>query len=197
MSRKLAAVAVTVAVWVSCSQAAAWVARYDGPGGGYDEAIGVVLAGNAAYVAGTQVEAGGSAAFVVLKYDPATGDLLLHDRYQAESGYPATASSVRATAAGNIYVAGTADTEDDCCFAVAKWDPDLAFVWAFTEESEDAAEALALATRGDTAYAAGFFDAGGDDDYDFLTCKLKPGEGSSAWKSGYDSDEEDEDVAYG
>jgi hypothetical protein len=175
-----------------------WVSRYDGPGAGSDEAVGVVLVAGVPYVAGTSTQADNCGAFVVLKHDPGTGEIVLYRHYQRESGEDSDATAVAASEAGNIYVAGRASTSDDdheVYFTVVKWSSGLSQLWVFGKRDDEEAGCEALATQGDTAFAAGSTYGGDTEELDYLTCKLQPNEGRASWTKTYVGPGEDDDIA--
>jgi uncharacterized delta-60 repeat protein len=83
-----------------------WVARYNGPGNGEDDAVGVVLdsAGNA-YVTGASKGLGGAFDYATIKYDPA-GHQQWVVRYEGPANSYDLARGIAIDGSDNVYVTG-------------------------------------------------------------------------------------------
>jgi uncharacterized delta-60 repeat protein len=166
-----------------------WVARYDGPAGGDDQASALAVdnAGNL-YVTGGS--AGGSAGndFTTVKYDT-TGTELWVVRYDGPAGGNDGATAMAMDGAGNLYVTGSSQgSGGDYDYATVKWDADGTELWVARYEgpagSDDKATAIALDGIGN-AYVTGASQGGGGDQ-DYATVKYDT-DGNEVWSVRYDA----------
>jgi hypothetical protein len=83
-----------------------WVSRYNGPGNGEDDAVGVVLdnAGNV-YVTGASEGSGGAFDYATIKYNQ-SGDQQWVVRYQGPGNSYDLARAIAVDDSGNVYVSG-------------------------------------------------------------------------------------------
>jgi hypothetical protein len=165
-----------------------WANRYDGPGHGPDDACAIGLWHGAPYVAGSQTDTAGESWLAVLRYEPTIGVITDSMFYQGDPGYDAEAHALAVSENGGIYVAGVATTHDEKYqFVVVRCDSSLNYSWAYNEYvDDDGTEALAVTTRGDTAYATGstLHEYAENDVQQCLTVKVKP-DGTKLWASEY------------
>jgi Beta-propeller repeat len=90
----------------------AWVARYNGPGNGFDEvaAIGVDELGNV-YVTGTSFGSGTIRDYATIKYNSA-GQQEWLARYNGPDNLDDQANAIAVDGLGNVYVTGWSRTAD-------------------------------------------------------------------------------------
>ncbi|UCE19283.1 MAG: T9SS type A sorting domain-containing protein [Gemmatimonadota bacterium] len=91
-----------------------WVARYDGPGSGWDEPFDLAVHDDGSlYVVGAGIGASGSSDITVVKYD-GSGNQLWVNRYSKTSAHSSEARAMAIDALGNVYIGGwTQLTTDD------------------------------------------------------------------------------------
>lgn len=87
------------------SGAPLWVGKYDGPGGGYDDAQSVATDGTGVYVTGHSLGPGRNGDYATLAYDAASGARIWIERYYGPGHGYDDAHSV-ATDGQGVYVAG-------------------------------------------------------------------------------------------
>jgi uncharacterized delta-60 repeat protein len=84
-----------------------WVARYNGPGNGFDEATAIAIDGSGdVYVTGGSPGSGGTAEYATIKYN-AAGQEQWVARYNGPGTGSNGASAVGLDSAGNVYVTGS------------------------------------------------------------------------------------------
>ena len=165
-----------------------WVARYDGPANGYDQAAALKLdmSGNI-YVTGFSTAPGTAHDYATIKYD-ATGAEEWVARYDGPASSYDTASDLVLDGAGNVYVTGHSIGNDgsfDC--ATIKYDAAGAEEWvaryAGLANDIDAAHALAVDGAGNVFITGESFVSGSGSD--FLTAKYNA-IGEEQWAALYD-----------
>lgn len=147
-----------------------WVARYNGPGNGYDQAsaIAVDSAGNV-LVAGSSIGSGTDNDYATVKYD-ATGTQDWVARYNGPGNNSDVVSGIALDGSGNAYVTGySLNTPADSDCATIKYDATGAQEWVVTyggpANDSDGANAIAVDSSGNiyvTGYSVGI---GTDSDY--------------------------------
>ncbi|MHC4497720.1 MAG: SBBP repeat-containing protein, partial [Planctomycetota bacterium] len=105
-----------------------WVARYNGPGNGYDNAQALALdeSGNI-YVTGESEGSGTSNDYATVKYDP-DGNELWVTRYDGPGNDYDVANALDVDNSGNVYVTGQS-FEFLSDYATIKYDPDGNELW--------------------------------------------------------------------
>ncbi|MDR3553265.1 MAG: SBBP repeat-containing protein [Syntrophobacteraceae bacterium] len=110
-----------------------WVARYNGPGNGYDVATAICVdSGNGVYVTGYSLGAGLNYDFATVKYDPATGTQKWVERYNGPSNLNDTpVGIVLDKTDGSVYVVGSCPSSAAYSqFATVKYDNGGNQIWA-------------------------------------------------------------------
>lgn len=160
--------------------------RYDGPGGGGDDVVGLVLYHGTPYVAGSRSDTDGRSSLAAFRYNSAAGVLLDSAFYRRDPRFWANGNALAVSSSGSVYVVGQATDADHEYFAVVKHDSLLNRLWD-SGPRYDYAEALAVVTRGDTAYVTGFCGKEHDDwdEYKCLTARFGPQETSAGWSDDY------------
>jgi uncharacterized delta-60 repeat protein len=188
-----------------------WVARYKGPGDGWDvaSAIAVDASGNV-YVTGNSYGAVTRSDYATVKYDP-DGTELWVARYNNDPvNGTDEANALAIDSLGNVYVTGSSESLSTVSgnfvhdYATVKYAPDGTEVWVqrynYGEKAnvnfEDEAEALAVDSSGNvyvTGSSEGFIvDLMGPrpEDYDYATVKYAP-DGTELWVQRYNYSEDD------
>ena len=156
------------AMAVVCAETAqeAWVARYNGPGNGKDNAVALAIDGaGSAYVTGFSDGGGGNYDFATIKYD-GEGKQVWVARYDADAHGADWARAVAVTADGNVVVTGSSAGKDSGFdFATVKYDPAGNQLWVSRYDGpahgDDRVTALAVDADGNV-YVAG--DSSGEND---------------------------------
>jgi hypothetical protein len=169
-----------------------WVARYNGPASGLDEARALALDGTGnVYVTGSSSVSGTgfNTDYATVKYDP-DGNQLWVRRYNGPGNNFDSARALALDGAGDVYVTGQSTglgTSSD--FATVKYDADGNQVWVARyngpSNGPDYATALAIDSAGNV-YVAGGTGRYGEPDviYDYATIKYDA-EGNQLWVAGY------------
>ena len=174
----------------------AWVARYDGPGNGYDagRALALDVDGNV-YVTGSSLGAGPilHSDYATIKYGP-DGNPLWVARYQWEVLEIPRALALDTD--GNVYVTGSSYT-GPYDYATVKYDPAGNQVWVAryhrVEIGASHPNALAIDTAGNV-YVTGESYGGYRYGHDYTTIKYDPA-GHPAWVAHYKGPEPGPDDA--
>jgi len=141
-----------------------WVARYDGPGSGYDAAssLTAIPDGSGVVVTGTS-EGITSRDYATVAYDASTGGELWTKRYDGPADRSDGASSIGASpAASTVFVTGrSTGTGTGTDFATVAYDSSTgARVWARrydgTGSGDDFANSLAASADGSKVFVTGF-----------------------------------------
>ncbi len=166
-----------------------WVARYDGPAGGDDQAsaLAVDSAGNL-YVTGSSDGGSTGNDFTTVKYD-ASGTELWVVRYDGPAGGSDRATAMAMDGAGNLYVTGRSQgSGGDYDYATVKRDADGTELWVARYDgpagSDDEATAIALDGMGNAYVTGASQGSGGDPDY--ATVKYDT-DGNEVWSVRYDA----------
>jgi uncharacterized delta-60 repeat protein len=172
-----------------------WVARYDGPGNGYDEAraIAVDASGNV-YVTGWSWRSGAgfSYDYATVKYD-SSGNELWVARYDGPGNHWDFAHAMTLDGSGNVYVTGRSyDTDTNVDYATVKYDSSGNQLWVARYNCPgngfgcDEAYAIAVDASGNV-YVTGSSDGSGGTyyDYDYATVKYDAN-GNELWVARYD-----------
>ena len=174
----------------------AWIRRYDGPGGGVDEAhaLAVDHAGNV-YVTGQSDGSGSSADYATIKYYP-SGDTAWIRRYNGPGNNYDMAFSVAVDNSDYIYVTGGSDgASSDWDYTTIKYNSNGDTVWVRRyngpENFTDIAFDMAVDNSGNI-YVTGQSDGVGTD-FDYATVKYLTN-GDTAWVRRYNGPGNGEDV---
>lgn len=129
-----------------------WVARYNGPGNDYDEALSIVTddSGNV-YVGGSSEGVGTSRDYIIIKYDP-NGTELWVARYNGPEDLDDIAAEIALDNAGNVYITGASNfsmfTMPPCDATTIKYDTNGNELWnieySTSEFSPDLAYGIAV-----------------------------------------------------
>ncbi|KPK64440.1 hypothetical protein AMJ83_01630 [candidate division WOR_3 bacterium SM23_42] len=164
-----------------------WVARYDGPGNGYDAATALAVdeASNV-YVTGYSVGPVFTNDYATVKYD-SLGNELWVVRYNAPDNGDDVAFDMELDNAGNIYVTGySADSSSVFDYATVKYDSSGAELWVARYNGPgndwDRANALAI-DENSNIYVTGFGE-GLATDNDYATVKYDSA-GNELWVARY------------
>ncbi len=180
-----------------------WVARYDGPAGGGDQAsaLAVDASGNV-YVTGQSEGADTDDDYATVKYGP-DGSELWAARYDGPGSGHDNARDLAVDGAGNVYVTGGScdpggPDVTECDYVTIKYGPDGTELWVARYDGPgsefDWPGELAVDGEGNV-YVTGQADAGPPADSDFTTIKYSP-EGGELWIARYDGPVSGSDQAY-
>lgn len=128
-----------------------WVARYNGPGNGYDVATAICVdSAKGVYVTGYSLGAGTSYDFATIKYDPATGSQKWAARYNGPGNLQDMPTAmVLDRSDGSVYVTGSSvSASGKTEYATIKYDTNGSQVWAksygYTGTGTDSPTAIAI-----------------------------------------------------
>ncbi len=174
-----------------------WVRRYNGPGGGFDEARSICCdsAGNV-YVTGASYGGSTDADYATVKYDTAGVELWVR-RYNGPANSTDEAVAIAADRSGNVIVTGSSwgsGTYQD--YATVKYNAAGTQQWAAryngTASGPDNAYAITVDTAGNI-YVTG--RSSGMVDYDYATVKYNSA-GAEQWARQYNGPGDSYDEAY-
>src|SRR5215831_1316707 len=164
-----------------------WVARYNGPGNGEDEAVGIAVdtSGNV-YVTGFSAGSGTGDDYATIKYD-SSGQQQWVARYNGPGNGGDDAAAIAIDASGNVYVTGTSGgsgTGPDC--ATIKYDTSGQEQWVARYNGpgneDDYGTAIAVDASGNV-YVTGY-GVGAGTGYDYATIKYDTS-GNQLWVARY------------
>lgn len=165
-----------------------WVARYDGPAFGFDDAraLAVDAAGNV-YVTGQSAGSGTSHDYATIKYD-ANGNELWVARYDGSAHGHDGAYALTVDAAGNVYVTGGSEGSGPYSdYATVKYDANGNELWVARYDGpahgSDYAVAMAVDAEGNV-YVTGASDST-ISNADYATVKYDA-DGNELWVARYD-----------
>ncbi|WP_426062014.1 SBBP repeat-containing protein [Hymenobacter sp. B1770] len=179
-----------------------WVARYNGPQNGYDNAwaLAIDATGNV-YVTGDSDGGSTSGDYATVKYSPA-GQQLWAARYNGPTNGGDYAQALALDAAGHAYVTGVsyrADNSTSGDFVTVKYAPTGQQLWAAVYNSPnngyDEGRVLAVDAAGN-AYITGYSFLNDAAPGDFLTVKYSAG-GQQLWVARYNAPGNESDYPYG
>jgi len=170
-----------------------WMARYDGPANGDDEANGIAIdAAGDIYVTGGSTGTGSGLDYFTIKYDPITGNEKWTQRYNGPGWhyFDDAGQDVAVDSAGDIIITGYSEgfggppyRHHDC--VTIKYGPDGDQIWENRYgESRNADEGYKIAFDPD-----GNIYIGGRTvpyNYDYLIIKLDSASGVLQWKNSFD-----------
>ncbi|MFC7670962.1 SBBP repeat-containing protein [Hymenobacter humi] len=168
-----------------------WVAYYDGPANGSEQAWAIAVdAGGNVYVTGDSAGAGTSGDYATVKYS-ASGQQLWAARYNGPTSGGDYAQALGLDAAGNVFVTGISYRDDNSTsgdFATVKYAPTGEQLWAAVYNSPangyDEGRIIAVDAAGN-AYATGYSHPEAvDSPGDYLTIKYSAG-GQQLWTARY------------
>jgi len=167
-----------------------WVARYNGPVSGADEALAIAVDGQGnVIVAGPALNAATGFDYLTVKYDN-DGAVLWAKWYNGPGDGPDTATAVQVDKVGNVYVTGSSwgGGGSELDYATIKYDADGNQQWvsryAGAANNTDYALALALDAQGNV-FVTGY-SWGSGTEYDYATVKYD-GDGVQQWANRYNS----------
>jgi len=170
-----------------------WVARYNGPGHGYDWPYALALdnSGNV-YVTGESVGSGTNYDYATIKYS-SDGNQLWVRRYNGLSNSSDIAYALAVDNSGNVYVTGGSDSN----YVTVKYNTDGNQLWVKSyngpANSSDYANALAVDNSGNV-YVTGW-STGSGTGYDYATIKYDTN-GNQLWAQRYNGDANKDDLTY-
>jgi len=170
-----------------------WVARYNGPGNGYDYAYAIAVDSNDnIYVTGFSYGSGTGNDYATIKYSPDSNEAVWVARYNGPGNGYDYAQAIAVDSNDNIYVTGHSSgsgTYHD--YATIKYLPDSNQpVWvaryngpASPGDNFDWARAIAV-DNNDNIYVTGY-SFGSGTDYDYATIKYSPDSNQPVWVARY------------
>lgn len=180
-----------------------WVARYDGPGHGYDSAASVAVSSDGArvFVTGTSYSVNGSGDFATVAYESETGAQLWTQRYNGPANSYDEGSVVGVGPDGlRVFVTGHVEVADqDFDYATVAYDAvSGTVVWARRYAGPglgfDYPSSMVVSPDGSKIYVTGF-SAGVGGDLDMATVAYGATTGATAWARRYVGPEGSDDDA--
>jgi hypothetical protein len=175
-----------------------WVARYNGPGNGDDEAYGIVVdpSGNV-YVTGYSGGSGTANDYATIKYNSA-GQEQWVARYNGPSNSDDYAKAIDIDGSGNVYVTGSSvGSGSGFDYATVKYDSSGQEQWVTRyngpANEDDEPYAMAVDPSGNV-YVTGY-STGSDSGYDYTTIKYNAS-GTEEWVARYNGAANLLDIAY-
>lgn len=175
----------------SDSNQPAWIARYDGPAGSYDEASAIAVdSNNNIYVTGGSTGSGTFRDYATIKYSPDSNQPAWIARYDGPAGDTDKALAIAIDSNNNIYVTGYSyGSGTSCDYLTIKYSPDSNQpVWIARyngpDSDFDAASAIALDSN-DNIYVTGR-SYSSLASHDYLTIKYSPDSNQPVWIARYD-----------
>lgn len=175
-----------------------WVARYNGPSNGTDEAFSVAVDGSGnVYVTGQSLS-GTSYDFATIKYNSA-GVQQWASRYNGPQSSLDNASVVRVDGSGNVYVTGgSTGTGSGQDFATVKYNSTGQEQWVVryngTNNADDVPSDMRLDVSGNIYITGG--SSGSTSSNDYVTIKYNSA-GQEQWNARYNGTGNDNDVSFG
>lgn len=175
-----------------------WVARYNGPSNGTDEAFSVVVdASGNVYVTGQSLS-GTNYDYATIKYNSA-GQQQWAARYNGPQSSVDNASVVRVDASGNVYVTGgSTGSGSGIDYATVKYNSSGQEQWASryngTNNANDVPSDLAVDGAGNVYVTGG--SSGTNSSNDYVTIKYNNA-GQEQWNARYNGTGNDNDVSSG
>ncbi|MBC8374570.1 MAG: T9SS type A sorting domain-containing protein [FCB group bacterium] len=173
-----------------------WVARYNGPGNGWDIAKNVVVDGGGnVFITGGSVGLDGGYDYATVKYNSIGVETWLSRYNGPVSGFD-IGWYLSLDSTGNLLVSGTSDaSETDCDFVIIKYLPDGSEAWITRSEAGnnwDVASGMEIDPEGNI-YVTGTSIIS-ETDRDFVTIKYSP-EGDEIWMTSFSETENSWDEA--
>jgi hypothetical protein len=178
-----------VTMKLDASGAIAWTARWDGPGGTYDEAKAIVVdAGGDVYVTGTGYQDGTLLDIVTIKYAGDTGKQLWAARYNSAGRNRDEGVDIAIAGDGQMVVVTGNITFPDHDIQTIAYDPAGTKLWSarYGVELVDEKSKAVTVDAGGNVLVTGSLD-GGMPDYPSKAVTLKYGQsGAKLWEALYD-----------
>ena len=175
-----------------------WVARYNGPSNGTDEAFSITVdaAGNV-YVTGQSLS-GTNYDFATVKYNSA-GTQQWVSRYNGPQSSIDNAAAVKVDGSGNVYVTGSSTgSGSGLDFATVKYNAAGQEQWAIryngTNNADDVPSAMYVDASGNVFVTGG--SSGSTSSNDYVTIKYNSA-GQEQWNSRYNGTGNDNDISFG
>jgi uncharacterized delta-60 repeat protein len=175
-----------------------WVARYNGPANGTDEAFSIAVDGSGnVYVTGQSLS-GTNYDYATIKYNSA-GQPQWEARYNGPQSSIDNAAVVRVDGSGNVYVTGSSTgSGSGLDYATIKYNSAGAQLWAVryngTNNGDDVPSSMELDASGNIYVTGG--SSGSTSSNDYLTIKYNSA-GQELWNVRYNGTGNDNDVASG
>ncbi len=175
-----------------------WVALYNGPGNGTDNATALKIdnLGNV-YVMGWSTGSGTGSDYATVKYSP-DGNQLWVARYNGPGNSSDSAQALAVDNSGNVYVTGwSTGSGTGSDYATIKHNPDGNQLWVARYNGlaniNEEARSLSVDNSGNV-YVTGY-SYGSGTDQDYATVKYTP-DGNELWVARYNGDANNYDSAY-
>ncbi len=165
-----------------------WVARYNGPGNGFDEATAIAIDGSGnVYVTGDSWGSGGNLDYATIKYD-SSGQQQWVARYDGPANFADVPTAIAVDNSGNVYVTGySSGSGSDFDYATIKYNSSGQQQWVARYNgpgnNDDSAYAIAVDSSGNV-YVTGFSAAGPSTGFDYATVKYNS-VGQQQWVARY------------
>jgi uncharacterized delta-60 repeat protein len=165
-----------------------WVARYNGPGDGFDEATAIAIDGSGnVYVTGDSWGSAGNLDYATIKYNSA-GEQQWVASYSGPGSYADVATAIAVDNSGNVYVTGySAGLSGNFDYATIKYNSAGEQHWVARyngpRNNDDSAYGIAVDSSGNV-YVTGYSGAGPTTGFDYATLKYNS-VGEQQWIARY------------
>lgn len=174
-----------------------WIARYDGPASGFDEAREVAASpdGSRVFVTGVSLEIWTGLDWVTAAYDPTTGEQLWRAQFDGENSEDQARGIAVSPDGSTVFVAGTIITQQgaglvvvnayDAASGAELWSSTFDHAWIALWFDRPAEGVLQVSPDGDQVFLTAYSGTGSIHGPGFRAASLDAATGQTVWESGY------------